>query len=91
MTSSRNATTAASWLLAAAPPRTASDSMPLALRDRDPLGRPSFVGTAEAEHSGYTQFEGCGQALDLAPQGWVLSGQEHPWPINLLSGYVTPG
>ena len=48
-----------------------------------------FVGTAEAERRGYTRFavEEVWAGPDLAPEVWVLSGQEQPtWPLSLLSG-----
>lgn len=48
-----------------------------------------FVGTAESERRGYTRFavEEVWAGPDLAPEVWVLSGQEQPtWPLSLLSG-----
>ena len=47
-----------------------------------------FVGTAETERRGYTRFsvDEVRVGPDLAPEVWVLSGQEQPqWPMNLLS------
>jgi len=54
-----------------------------------PAGSPViFVGTAEVERRGYTQFEvdEVWAGPDLAPQVWVLSGQQQPpWPLSLFS------
>lgn len=59
-------------------------------QDSGPAGSPVvFVGTAEGERRGYTQFEveQVWAGPDLAPRVWVLSGQEQPsWPFSLLSG-----
>ncbi len=46
-----------------------------------------FVGTAEEERRGYTRLvvEEVWHGPDLAPEVWVLSGQEQPpFPFNLL-------
>jgi hypothetical protein len=57
--------------------------------DSGPDGAPViFVGTADAERRGYTRFEveEVWTGPDLAPEVWVLSGQEQaPWPLNLIS------
>lgn len=48
-----------------------------------------FVGTAEAERRGYTRLraEEVWHGPDLAPEVWVLSGQEQPpFLLNLLTG-----
>ena len=54
-----------------------------------PAGSPViFVGTAEGERRGYTQFEvdQVRAGPDLAPRVWVLSGQKQPpWPVSLFS------
>ena len=59
-------------------------------QDSGPGGSPViFVGTAEAERRGYTQFEvdEVWAGPELAPRVWVLSGQEQPpWPLSVLSG-----
>jgi len=47
-----------------------------------------FVGTAGSERRGYTRFavEKVWAGPDLAPEVWVLSGQEQPaWPLSLFS------
>lgn len=47
-----------------------------------------FVGVAEAERRGYTRFAVAEvrKGPDLAPEVWVLSGQEQPpWPLSLFS------
>jgi hypothetical protein len=55
-----------------------------------PEGSPViFVGTAESERRGYTRFT-VDEVLvgpDLAPEVWVLSGQEQgTWPKSMFSG-----
>ena len=55
-----------------------------------PSGAPIiFVGTADAERGGFTRFTvtEVWAGPDLAPEVWVLSGQEQPrWPLNLFLG-----
>lgn len=46
-----------------------------------------FLGTAREERRGYTRFavEEVWAGPDLAPEVWLLSGQEQPrWPLNLF-------
>lgn len=48
-----------------------------------------FVGTAEENRRGYTRLavEEVWHGPDLAPQVWVLAGQEQPpFPLSLVSG-----
>lgn len=56
--------------------------------DSGPLGSSIiFVGTAVEERRGYTRFEvsEVWEGPALAPEIWVLSGQEQPtWPLSLL-------
>ena len=58
--------------------------------DAGPDGAPViFVGTAEENRRGYTRFavQEVWAGPDLAPEVWVLGGQEQPpWPLSLLSG-----
>ena len=47
-----------------------------------------FVGTVENERRGYTRFavDEVWAGPDLAPEVWVLTGQEQPpWPLSLFS------
>jgi hypothetical protein len=47
-----------------------------------------FVGTVETERRGYTRFavDEVWAGPDLAPEVWVLTGQEEPpWPLSLFS------
>jgi len=53
-----------------------------------------FVGTADVERRGFTQFavNEVWAGPDLAPEVWVLSGQRQPaWPLNLLYGVSSSG
>lgn len=56
--------------------------------DSGPAGSPVvFVGTAGEERGGYTKFQvsEVWHGPDLAPEVWVLTGQEQPpWPLNVF-------
>lgn len=58
--------------------------------DAGPAGSPVvFVGTMEEERRGFARFtvHEVRSGPDLAPEVWVLAGQEQsPWPLSLLSG-----
>jgi hypothetical protein len=63
--------------------------------DSGPAGSPIiFVGSAQEERRGFTRFTvvEVWAGPGLAPEVWVLSGQEQPpWPLNLLAGVGSSG
>lgn len=53
-----------------------------------------FVGRMEEERRGFARFtvEEVRAGPDLAPEVWVLAGQEQaPWPLSLLAGVSSSG
>jgi hypothetical protein len=75
----------AALVVAGAPAATASCA-----EGSGPAGSPVvFVGTAGEQRGSYTRFavSEVWQGPDLAPEVWLLTGQEQPpWPLSLVLG-----